>query len=235
MIIISPTGLYRTVLPKPDESGNISYTISNNLPPRSIQTFLQLPDIVAFRESPDRIYTKLEKREFKGQLVFDVTIPGLSTEDSTSQQFEIGQVIEFTDAESPSTDPYELDSVEIRQDTFVVDFERHGLSKEDAEELIKQSTARMDELTKEISDVGNKLKDNSGLIKLNQADINQAAKLLANIILIQGEDSSSANKVRDKLDGYMQTKSELLEDRDRLQTELQVLRDEQQRIRETVR
>jgi hypothetical protein len=196
---------------------------------------LQLPDTVALRPSPERVYTKLEKRAFNGKLVFDIAVPGLSTEDSTAQQFEIGQVIEFSDVQSPSTDPYELDSVEIRQDTFVVDFERHGLSKKDAEELVKQSTARMDELTKEISDVGNQLKDNSGLIKSNQADINQSTKLLANIILIQGEDSSSANKVRDKLDEYVNTKNELLEERNRLQDELQTLRDEQQRIRETVR
>jgi hypothetical protein len=91
MIINFPTALYESVLPGPSESGNITYTISNQDPPKSSNTFLQLPRNEEIRKTPPRTYSKYDKRKFSSDLIFNITIPSLSTEGSGIKNFEIGQ------------------------------------------------------------------------------------------------------------------------------------------------
>jgi chromosome segregation ATPase len=240
MIISAPTGLYLPILPKsPSESGNISYVISNNDPPRSSTTFIQFPGFERiFRES-DLVYDKEEKRVFAGELIYDITKPSESIKGSGVAQFEIGQVLEFSEesvsTDSSEVDTYNLDRLELRQDLKAIDYESVGLSKSDYEELVSASLKRLNEITDEIGSVGASLKSNNSLILKNQADINNANSLLNNIEAILGATHASADKVRQTLEDLESTKSELLSERQSLQLELASLRDELNKVREVVR
>lgn len=235
MIIKFPTGLYDTILPQVGEYGNITYTISTQDPPVSTEDFLQLPKDQQIRKLPARMYDKNAGRKFLGNLVFDISIIAKSIDGSGSKQYEIGQVLDFETVAQPATDPYNLDSIELRQDTAVVDYVKFGLDADEVSELVNEAQVMLNDLSNQITQTGTLLARNADQIRLNQSNINQAGKLLANIIAVLGETSSSAIKVQTKINGYTVEKDELIAERATLQTELDGLRDQQNTVREVVR
>lgn len=236
MIITAPTGLYEPVLPQsPGDSGNFTFTISGQQPPRSGESFVQLPLPEVVRKQPERVYSKQQKRVFLGELVYDITIPGPATTGNGSPLFEIGQVLEFDDISDEDADPYSLDKVELRQDLKVIDFKSVGLTEEEFRELRDTSERRLDEITKGISEIGSDINSNKEEIQANQAMINNSNSILKNIITVLGSDSTQAIKVRNNLDSLEQKKTELLENRKELQNKLNDLRAELRIVREVVR
>jgi hypothetical protein len=236
MIIKYPTALYKSIIPtSPDVSGNITYTISSESPPKYDNNLLQLPLDQEIRTYPDRIYTKDTARKFNGKLVFDMTIPSKSTDGSNSKQFEIGQTLDFTDSSSTNVDGYNLESIELRQDLSVVDYSRYGLNDDEYEELINTARKQMDSITLEISKTGSDLNINNDSIMKNQADINQSTKLYNSTVLVLGESHPSSIKIKTKIDEYNIEKTSLIDNRQILQDKLQSLRDELDKIREVVR
>lgn len=236
MIITAPTGLYSPILPQsPSDPGNYTFTISNQPPPKSNGTFIQLPLVEQLRPLPPRVYTKIEKRVFLGSLVYNITVPGPPVTGSGSSQFEIGQVLEFSDENISSSDPYSMKIEELRQDLKVVDFTTAGLSQNEYDELKTASESRMDDITASISEVSSELNSNTDSIQRNQANINSSTSLLNNIILVLGDNSLQAIKVKARLDEFKLIKNDLLESRVLLQSTLDSLRSELQVVREAVR
>lgn len=235
MIINYPTALYKPILPGSTDPGNVTYTISNNDPPRSKSVFLQLPRSEEIRKSPPRVYSKYDNRKFVSDLIFSITAPSLSTEGSGSKNFEIGQFLDFTTEESSQPDPYSLESIELRQDTNVVDYSKFGLSKDEYSNIVSIAEKKMDEITKNINLVGTQLNDNKENISSNQSNINEATKLYNNIVLILGDSSEEAKKVKTKIDSYNIYAAKLLEERDVLLSTLDSLRADLSNVREVVR
>lgn len=237
MIITAPTGLYKPILPKsPSDSGNYTFTISSLPPPKSGQTFIQIPLPEVIRKQPDRVFSKLQKREFLGELVFDVTIPGPPTTGGGTAQFEIGQVVPFSEEGSKkSVDPYVLKIEELRQDLKVIDYVSAGMSKQQYLELKEKSESRFGEITAEISEVSSGLNSNKSSISSIQAVINNAFSLYENIIVVLGDDSSQAITVKNTLEDLNEKKDNLILERDVLESSLEALRNELQKVREVVR
>ena len=139
MIITAPTGLYTPVLPtRPSDPGNITYTISTESPPRSPETFVQLPASEEIRRDPEPVFDKEQKRVFAGELIYDITVTSEARTGSGVRQFEVGEILEFSEEETVETDPYNLDDIELRQDLKVIDYEGAGLS-DDHEVYLKLS------------------------------------------------------------------------------------------------
>lgn len=236
MRITSPTGLYGSILPTgPNDPGNVTFVISNNTPPRSGNVFVKLPPSEEFKAQPDRIYTKFEKRSFLGNLLFDITYSGPSNVGSGSQQREIGEVLEFEEADSDDADPYELQSIVLQQNTSVPNFEVAGISQEEYQQIVKASEERIEQITFQIGDVSTSLKNNKSKLEFNQSSINQSKKLYDNTIAVLGEESSIAIKIKNNLNKLNEDKNELLEERSNLQSSLDSLRTELQKVREAVR
>lgn len=235
MIISSPTALYKPILPGPNDPGNITYTISDNDPPRSKSVFLQLPRSEEIRKQPPRVYSKYDNRKFASSLIFSITTPALSTEGNGVKNFEIGQFLDFTDNTDQQPDPYSLDSIELRQDTNVVDYNKYGLSKDEYTNIVNIAEKKMDEITTNINLVGTQLNDNKENISSNQANINESTKLYNNIVLILGASSEEANKVKAKIDGYNAYATKLLDERNTLLATLDSLRTDLSNVREVVR
>lgn len=236
MIITAPTGLYKPILPKKSsQSGNYSFTISNSPPPKSGQTFVQLPLPEVIRKPSDRIYSKSEKRAFLGDLVYDIAASGPPTTASGSTQFEIGQVLQFVENEDVGVDSYEFSREELRQDLKSIDFESVGLSEDQYLELINKSFERLDKITLEISEVSSELNSNKASIKAIQSKINNATELYSNIVVVLGEDSEQANTVKNSLEDLENNKDKLISDRNTLNDRLEELREEMRKVREVVR
>lgn len=236
MIITAPTGLYKPLLPQsPQDSGNITFIISNNSPPRSKEIFLQLPTSELVRREPEPEFNKEEKRVFAGPLIYDVTTASTTIKGSGSRQFEIGELLEFEDFDDEEVDTYSLNSINLRQDLKVIDYSLVGLSEEEVEELKINSLIKQNKITNEISDLSSRLKNNNSLILNNQSDINNSQHIYHSIVAVLGEDHPSAKKAKFKMQEYEQFKNELLSDRKELQLSLDNLREELNNVREVVR
>jgi len=236
MIITAPTGLYEPILPQsPSDPGNYTFTISNQPPPKSSGTFVQLPLVEQLRQAPPRVFTKTEKRFFLGSLVYNITVPGIPATGSGAPQFEVSQVLEFTDEDLSSSDPYSMKSEELRQDLKVVDYTTAGLSEDEYDELKLASENKIDSITSSIASVSSELNSNADSIQRNQANINNSTSLLNNIILVLGSDSFQAVKVKNRLEEFQIVKVELINERKLLQSSLDSLRSELQIVREAVR
>lgn len=236
MIINAPTGLYNSVLPvSPNDSGNITFTISNNNPPRSGITFIRLPPSEEFKQQPPRVYTKLQKRSFYGSLIYNITKSGPSGSGSGNSQFEIGEVLDFVDSLNQETDPYELEVITLQQNTKVPNYEVAGISQDEYNEIVIASESKIEELTLSIRRISTDIKNNTSEISLNQSSINQSTVLLNNTIAVLGEDSSIALKIKNNIKLLETEKTGLLQTRTTLQIELDLLRVELQKVREAVR
>lgn len=236
MIITAPTGLYTPILPRSaNDPGNYTFTISDQPPPRSRETFVQLPLPEIAKKLPDRVYTKQQKRKFLGRLVYDIIVPSPSVSNSGVSQFDIGDILEFGGGDSESSDSFSLSKELLRQDLKEIDFEVAGLTSNEYNQLVSASEIRIEQITGLIAEVSSDINTNNGLIRSNQANINNLNSLLDNIILVLGENSTQASKVKNKLDSLIEEKSELLNERSNLQNYLSDLRDELQKVREVVR
>lgn len=236
MIITAPTGLYKPLLPKsPQDSGNITFVISNNPPPRSKEIFLQLPSSELIRKEPDPEFNKEQKRVFAGTLIYDISTSSTTIKGSGSRQFEIGELLDFEEQEIEDVDIYNLESIKLRQDLKVIDYSLIGLSQEEINELTSTSLKKQNEITSRISDISSKLKNNSSLISNNQSDINNSEHIYVSIVAVLGEDHPSAEKTKLKIDELIQFKNELLMERKNLQLQLDKLREDLDKIKEVVR
>lgn len=234
MIIKSPTGLYKPILPT-NGSGNFTFVISTQNPPRSPEAFINLPQSEELRREPVLIYNKEQKRVFAGELLFDITIPSKVKKSDGNRQYEVGQILDFVDSSVDSVDPYNLEILELRQDTKVIDYKKAGLDDSDYEELKNESLKLQNEITSKIAAISSQLKDNSSLISSNQAEINNSLSLYNNVVEVFGDSHSSAIKINNKLNILNNTKNDLLNERKSLQSELDTLRLKLNKIREVVR
>ena len=233
MIVNSPTGFYITVIPSGIEEGNISFTISNNPPPRSPTLVAQLPVIEEFRPSPDRIIPRNQRRDFLGDLLVNVVISGKSTGDG-SEQFEIGQIIEFSD-DDEQVDQFQPDNMELLQNTRVVDYEKFGINDSDYARLVELSNSRFNEVTELINVLNVSLKDNANNISKNQSDINQISALLDNSVQILGSGDPVSIKLTQTLSNKKIEKTALLTNREQIIASIESARNELNKIREVVR
>jgi hypothetical protein len=133
VIIKYPTGLYASVLPSgPQDAGDVTFTISSTVPPRSDLLFPKIPPGVSNRPRPQRTITAVTRRNALGQLVYTINQASRSATASSLQVYEVGQVLEFgTFTPSlPLTPFFAGSSSEIRHDTGLLDYTRLGFSSD---------------------------------------------------------------------------------------------------------
>lgn len=235
MIIKYPTKFYNSLLPTGNNPGNVIYTISNNEPPKYNESFFQLPLDQEIRKQPERVYSKQDNRTFNGKLVYDIATPGQSIDGSGDQQFEIGQILEFTTDTTTNVDSYNVSSVEMRQDLWTVDYAKSGINDNEYKELIDAANTKYESITKEISSIGTEINNNIDNISLVQANINQSTKLLSSTILVLGNSHPTVAKIQAKINGYESEKAALSDNMAILQSRLAELTDEQNAVREVIR
>lgn len=239
LIITFPTALYSPVLPKKNtDSQSITYTVSSEDPPRYEQTYNQIPYAEEIKPLPDRIYTEKELRTYAGELVFTVSKPSEGESGSNVKQFEVGQFIDFGDVE----DIQELNTqnvpnvIELTQNTNVLDYQKAGLSQDEANLLISLSEDKMNKIIGELNAINATVNDNQTKITENQKELNEVRKMINATELVI---DSSTSEILDKLKNQEQA---LLLERESLITSTNELIDfaderfsELLKIREVVR
>ena len=190
MIIRYPTGLYRSQIPQePSDSGNVTFTISNEEPTTSGENFIIFPVAETLRKRPDKIYDNEQRRARLGELVYSITYGGVPASGRSTKLFEVGQILEFTD-ETP--DIVNVDAVpnrlEIQHNTNLLDLKALGLTEEEAAALMVDSAAAEAEIESQLTETQDQIAENKAIIIELQKTINEANKALDALIVLGGNE-----------------------------------------------
>lgn len=213
MIITFPTGSYRSILPKkPDDSGNITFTISNNLPPRVNLVFLQVPPSIRQRTRPQLTLTEEERRTAVSQLAFSVLQSANDQTASGKKQFESGQILEFEEVEEIIAEPMLIGPVnEIRHDTNLFDLSAFDVSDAEEKIIAEQANTVFQTLKEQLNEI-RMLRSNTELqIADNQKSLNELNKTLNSLIVVQSNITST--DIASIIDKLQATKIQLEQER----------------------
>lgn len=224
MIISFPTALYDAILPKEEDSGNVTFTISSNDPPRSTETFFQLFGSEELRPLPDRIFTRAERRLNLGELIFQVATGTQSVVADGAKVFEVGQVLDFEDITEPSnvTQLEVPEVIELQQNTNLLNLESLGLTEDEASLLVSDANSKLDDSINRFNNTKTAISDKEAQIEDNQRLSNEVrkAKDAASAVFAGSTDPTAGNTIIDKLDAREQ---ELAVERTALIEELNAL------------
>jgi hypothetical protein len=155
MIIRFPTGLYQDAgqLPvDPDDSGNVTFVISNDDPSRSTALTLQLPVAEELRKRDPLIYSDLVRRTAFGELVFTLVEANRNETGTNRKTFAVGELLDFTDEEIDLPDTKSVPKqIDLQHNTNVLDLEDAGLTEDEIVGLSLASTARKKQLQAEVT------------------------------------------------------------------------------------
>lgn len=216
MIINYPTGLYSNVLPqKPSDGGNVTYTISNSVPPRTNLLFPKVPrGIVDRQRAPDSIDPSV-RREFQGELVFSVSSADQSVAGSSSRTYEIGQILEFGEEELISAEPMFVGpKSESRHNTNVFDYQDLGLSQEDIDVLNESAARTKAEIADKLNAAKEARKNAEAEASRYQKIINDANRNINAMQIIADNSDETDPQVSQLLDKFITKRDEAAEKRD---------------------
>lgn len=188
MIIRFPTGLYRSIFPEGSESGNITYTVSSDSPPRPIIKANQLPNFEISQLAPEKVFDDETRRTQFGELVFTIANSSRSDPGSNKKLFEVGQVLDFEE-NPPETEIQQLGSpeqIDIQHNTNLFDFESIGLDSSEVEQLVRDSQNKQKELEEMFLSLQTEIKNLDAEISENQKRINETTKTIRAVRDIYG-------------------------------------------------
>ena len=190
MIIRYPTGLYKDQIPQqPSDSGNVTFTISNEDPATSGENFIIFPIVEQLKKRPDRVYDSEQRRARLGELVYTITTGGTPASGRSTKLFEVGQMLEFSDSmvESVSVDAVPS-SLEIQHNTNLLDLEALGLTEEETAELMTDSAATEEKIEAQLTETQDQIAENKAVIIELQKTVNAANKVLNALNVLGGNE-----------------------------------------------
>lgn len=201
MIIKYPTGLYATVLPQGTNSGDVTFTISNSTPPRTNLLYPKIPRGIVDKKRNPNALDRIKLRGSLGELVFSVSRASNTLEGNNTRQFEIGQVLEFTDSQLQVLDPmFVQQRSETRHDTNMFDYSELGLTNEEEQLLIDNSLVIHEQLLSQLNGLKVTRADAEKQINTQQKIINELQRNIAalQIVVDSSETNSDVQKIIDK-------------------------------------
>lgn len=178
MIIKYPTGSYSSVLPAvPEDSTSVTFTISNNTPPRTSLLFPKIP-LSMLRKVKTKDETSLvDRRSALGDLIFTITKAKRGEPGNNTKQYEVGQILEFDTVATQAIEPMLVaDSTEIRHDTNKFDYEAFDISDAEAQVINDQSIIVHDQLATRLNELRVLRADAEIVINTNQKMVNEATR-----------------------------------------------------------
>jgi len=180
MIIKYPTALYKNTLPSgPSDSTSVTYTISNETPPRTGLSFPKIPIGSYGKKRQLPIVTKQDKRAVTGDLLFTISSARRQTSESAIQQYQTGQILDFNDIPLRSVEPMLVtDITETRHDTNRFDYEKLGISEDEIKLINNESSKTYETLVDELNNLRIIRADAEARIASNQKKVNEANRNL---------------------------------------------------------
>jgi hypothetical protein len=191
MRIKYPTAFYSSVIPsKPQQAGNVTFTISSTEPPRPKSASIKIPEGLA-----PKIPRKVISRSNFGELVYTISNANKSVLNNATKPFFVGDVLEFNQTATvlPVTNaPTSL--LEIRHDLNRIDYSALGLSAEEVELLNKESDNAQSELRTNLAAKQKLYDDIISSISNLQIVINETRKAITATNIIYEQSKSEGIK-----------------------------------------
>ncbi len=189
MILRAPTGLYANVIPTGESPGNITFTISTQLPPRDSVLALKIPTGLIAPNLEQTVYS----RAVYGELIYTVTSSARSNTGNNIKQFETGEILEF-DAPplTVDVDPMLVNpqSQQIHNLNYI-DFLALGLDAADVAAIGSAATESSQKLIKELNSYRQLRMDADQEISSAQKQINDIGRAITALKATE-DDSISA-------------------------------------------
>lgn len=216
MIINYPTGLYRNVLPsKPSDGGNVTFTISNSSPPRTNLLFPKISRGVLDRKRSNIDVGLFARRQTTGELIFSVSSSSRSVEGNNSRTFEIGQILEFSDAPPQSIDPMFVSSkTEIQHNINRFDYASLGISESDIKLIEKESLEIKDVLTNRLNILRELRTDSETVISTQQKIINDSNRNINALQIILESSDETDQDIEELIQKFVSKRDQAFIDRD---------------------
>jgi len=211
MIIDFPTALYKTVFPKGEEAGNVTWQVSSTNPPRAVEEVTQFPDAETLRRrGPLDEYDDKTRRQFLDELVYTVTSGSPSAVGSATKQFEAGQILDFeTEEELPAVVGVETPPIiDLQHNTNLLDLQALGFSEEEAQGIIDRTENADKTLREEIIALQGQVDDHQTQIHENQKTLNEAYKVRDALTVIQDEEMMV--KINEKITALQKQRDDLV-------------------------
>lgn len=196
--------MYQAELPvNPGDGGNVTYTVSSNVPARLVQTTRVIPPAVETKQSPDLVIPRGVRRRALGELAFSISRTKPSQIQSGTKQHEVGQVLEFVDEVTLDVQPMLVNDIEIRHDTNKLDLIRASLTEVEAAALISASESKFTSKTAQLNQLKQERADIEVGITENKKSQNEIDKILLAVGDIESADVivlSAVAKLRARLE-----------------------------------
>lgn len=237
IIIQFPTGLYRTVLPqKPGDSGNVTYVISNNPPPRTDLLFPKMPRGIEVKRKKPRSIEPLRRREVIGDLAFTISKSSRTEEGNNAKQFEIGQILEFSDAPLKRLDPMLVArTTQVQHDVNRLDYDAMGVADEERRLIAETSLLVQKSLSERLNDIRQRRANAEERTLSNQKIINDINRTMNALQVVADSLDETDNDVQDLLDKLIAKRDVAFEDRDAAVDEANQLAEEATRLVNEIR
>jgi hypothetical protein len=215
MIIKFPTALYRPLLPlRPEDVGNITFTISSNDPPRPTATGLPLQLGGSRRPLPPRPSSPEDRRVKLGDFIFTVA-EGTQVEVNDGKKlYEVGQYLEFDNnaPDSEILDQLFPDVVDLQHNTNYLDYAAAGLTQEEVDSLTTQARKAFNDAIEDLNNLRSDINSLKARIKDSQAQQNEIRKIKTSALLVfTGSDQSIVAKLNLKEEELVIQENQLIE------------------------
>lgn len=186
MIINFPTGLYSTVLPVlPQDSRSVTYTISNETPPRTNLLYPKAPDALIAKPKDSRKREAILRRPTMGDLVFSVSKSSRTETGNSERLYEIGQVLEFFADPIKTIEPMLVsDKTEIIHNVSRINYAGLDISEQDTSLIESNTLAIYDQLNNSLNEVREQRKKYEQIISNNQKIINDANRTISALSIV---------------------------------------------------
>lgn len=237
MIITAPTALYESLLPKlPSDVGNVTWTISSNDAPRASQTIPQLTQVDEYKSLPPMPYNPSCREIGVGAYIFDLSYTLSTTPGSGKKQYEAGQLIDFTQETLPViNDLLVPESVELQQNTNLLELSQYGLSEEEILSLDQSARGSMNEAIDTLNVTKATINSLTVQISDNQKSINEVRKALSAASLLFDMEDPIIKKLTEKQYTLVAQRDQLAKDINAANTKANNTYNLIQSLREVVR
>lgn len=237
MIVKFPTGLYSNILPtEPGDGGNVTYTISNDPPPRTNLVFPKIPPGIVDRRKTPRDPDVLRRRSVIGDLAFTVSQSRRDTEGSDDKVFETGQILEFSDGPLKSLDPMLVDkTTETQHDVVRINYEPLDVDADEQQLISDTSLAAHKELSDQLNLVRQQRKNAEQVVVTNQKIINDSNRTIKALNVIQSQSPTTDSDVDDLIAKLEQKKNDAFVARDQATETANTLAAEASRLQDELR
>jgi hypothetical protein len=238
MIINSPTGLYKNVIPAaPSNSGNVTYTISMADPPRISELYPKIPEGVSNRKKLLKTITTTPRKSVGG-LAFTTSKASATTASNNVKQFGMGQVLEFGSVNVRAVDPMLVSNkTEYKHDVAVIDYDKLGVDIDGQLIVGEASFVVHKKLSDKLNDLKELRANSEVLINNNQKIINETRRTTGALKVIVDQSDEYDNEINElivqldvKLSDAVNAKDIAVSDANKHATDAKVISDELRKI-----